>query len=56
MVAQFYNVEKKEAYQNGWAFPENSEYPEGNWIKVVSAKRVSVKTLARKAKKIVDER
>jgi len=54
-VAQFYNTKDKVAYCDGWAFPEDSEYPEGNWTKVISDKKVSVKTLAKKAKEIASE-
>lgn len=51
-VAQFYDVEENVAYANGWTFPEDCDPPEGDWVKVVSKRKVSLKTLAKKAKEI----
>lgn len=56
MVAQFYNIDKKTPYADGWPFPEDTDYPEGEgWVKVVSKKRVKIETLARKAREIAAE-
>lgn len=56
MVSQFYRVKEEEAFYGGRAFPADFPGPRGDgWTRVVSKTKLSIKTLAQKAKEIDSE-